>query len=252
MPHTCIALYCTRRRLNQTAPVAHCKEYGKYLFIVKAMGKTFRGKFIALLKKQLPVSVTPAFISSLYKHEWVVFAKQPFDSPHSVVEYLGRYTHKIAISNYRLQNHENGQVAFSYKDYKQGNVTKTMQLADMEFIRRFSLHILPKGFVRIRHFGMLSSSSKQRCSQKIKAQLPAIKIPAYIRPKARPEPYNPKQCPCCKKDTMQTLLHFSNRPPPSYWEQLAKDLLQTAPDFFTAKCGRAVPYAIVKSIPERR
>lgn len=201
------------------------KSDGKYLFNVKAMGNAFRGKFIARLKMQLPGHVTPAFINSLYKHDWVVYAKQPFDSPHSVIEYLGRYTHKIAISNYRLQKHENGKVDFSYKDYKQGNATKTMQLQDMEFIRRFSLHILPKGFVRIRHFGILSSSSKKRCAEKIKAQLPAIKIPAYIKPKAKPQPYNPKQCPCCKKETMEILLHFNNRPPPAYWEQLAKDVL---------------------------
>lgn len=201
------------------------KSDGKYLFNVKAMAKAFRGKFIAGLKKQLPGHVSPAFINSLYKHCWVVYAKKPFDSPHSVIEYLGRYTHKIAISNHRLQKHENGQVHFSYKDYKQGNITKTMQLTDMEFIRRFSLHILPKGFVRIRHFGILSSSSKQGCAKKIKAQLPAIKIPAYIKTKAKPEPYNPKQCPCCKKDTMKELLSFYNRPPPWYWQQMAKDLL---------------------------
>jgi len=201
------------------------KSDGKYLFNVKAMSKTFRGKFIDLLKKQLPGHLTPALINSLYRHQWVVYAKEPFESPHTVIEYLGRYTHKIAISNYRLQKHENGKVAFSYKDYRQGNITKTLELGDMEFIHRFSLHILPKGFVRIRHFGILSSSSKQRCAEKIKAQLPPVKIPAYIKSKAKPEPYNPKQCPCCKKDTMETLLHFTNRPPPPYWEQLAKDLL---------------------------
>ena len=101
-----------------------------------------------------------------------------------------------------------------------------MQLDGMEFIRRFSLHILPKGFVRIRHYGILSSSSKQRCAKEIKTQLPAIKIPAYIKPKINKEPFNPKQCPCCKKETMQTIIHFKNKPPPVYWQQLAADLLQ--------------------------
>ena len=201
------------------------KSDGKYLFHVKAMGTVFRGKFIALLKKRLPHHVTTELINSLYKQPWVVFAKQPFDSPHSVIEYLGRYTHKIAISNHRLQKQENGQVAFSYKDYKHGAVTKTMQLEGMEFIRRFSMHILPKSFVRIRHYGILSSSSKHRCAQKIKAQLPPIKTPAYLKPKAKPAPCNPRQCPGCKKETMQTILHFKNRPPPAYWQQLATDLL---------------------------
>lgn len=203
------------------------KSAGKYLFNVKAMSNVFRGKYVAALKKQLPLSATPGLLDQLYKQPWVVFAKRPFDSPQSVIEYLGRYTHKIAISNHRLQKLENGKVDFSYKDYKHGAVTKTMQLDGMEFIRRFSMHILPKGFVRIRHYGILSSSSKQRCAVVIKAQVPAIKIPAYIKPKAKPEPFNPKQCPCCKKETMQTLMYFKNKPPPPYWQELAADLLQS-------------------------
>ncbi len=202
------------------------KSDGKYLFNVKAMGTVFRGKFIAQLKKRLPLHVTTSLIDSLYKQPWVVFAKKPFDNPLSVIEYLGRYTHKIAISNHRLQKHDNGKVDFTYKDYRHGAVTKIMQLDAMEFIRRFSMHILPKGFVRIRHYGILSSSSKHGCAQKIKALLPAIKIPAYIKPKAKPQPYNPRQCPCCKKETMQTVVYFKNRPPPAYWQQLATDLLK--------------------------
>jgi Putative transposase/Transposase zinc-binding domain len=202
------------------------KSEGKYLFNVKAMSSVFRGKFMAQLKKRLPGHLTPALTNSLYKQQWVVFAKKPFDSPHSVIEYLGRYTHKIAISNHRLQKQENGKVDFTYKDYKQGAATKTMQLDGMEFIRRFSLHILPKGFVRIRHYGILSSSSKKRKAEIIKAQLPAIKIPPYIKPKVKKEPFNVRQCPCCKKETMQTILQFKNKPPPVYWPQLATDLLQ--------------------------
>jgi hypothetical protein len=201
------------------------KSDGKYLFNVKAMSNVFRGKFIAQLKKRLPLHVTPDLLNSLYNQPWVVFAKKPFDSPHSVIEYLGRYTHKIAISNHRLQKQEAGKVDFTYKDYKHGSVTQTMQLDGMEFIRRFSMHILPKCFVRIRHYGILSSRSKHKCAEKIRAQLPAIKIPAYIKPKAKREPYNPKQCPCCKKETMQTIMHFTDRPPPMYWQQLATDLL---------------------------
>ena len=76
------------------------------------MGPAFRGRFIAGLKKQLPAHITPALLTSLYKQPWVVFAKQPFANPRSLIEYLGRYTHKIAISNYRLKKHENGKVDF--------------------------------------------------------------------------------------------------------------------------------------------
>jgi hypothetical protein len=202
------------------------KSEGKYLFNVKAMGKVFRGKFMEQLKKRLPQYITADLLNTLYKQRWVVFAKKPFDSPHSVIEYLGRYTHKIAISNHRLQKLQNGKVDFTYKDYKHRAVTKTMQLEAMEFIRRFSLHILPKGFVRIRHYGILSSTNKKRKAELIKAQLPAIKIPAYIKPKIKKEPFNPRQCRCCKNQTMQTVLHFKNKPPPVYWQQLAADLLQ--------------------------
>jgi hypothetical protein len=201
------------------------KSDGKYLFNVKAMSTVFRGKFIAVLKQRLPICVTTALLNNLYKQAWVVFAKKPFDSPHSVIEYLGRYTHKIAISNHRLQKQENGKVAFSYKDYKHGAATKTMELDGMEFIRRFSMHILPKGFVRIRHYGILSSSSKVKSAEKIKAQLPPVKIPAYFTSKPSKEIYNPKQCPCCKKETMQTIMHFKNRPPPAYWQEMATKIL---------------------------
>lgn len=117
---------------------------------------------IGLLKKRLPKQITINLLNTLYKQSWVVFAKRPFENPKSVIEYLGRYTHKIAISNHRLRSVENGCVAFTYKDYRQGAVVKTMQLEAMEFIRRFSLHILPKGFVRIRHYGILSSTSKAK------------------------------------------------------------------------------------------
>ena len=101
-----------------------------------------------------------------------MYAKRPFSGPESVVEYLGRYTHKIAISNHRINNIEEGKVSFSYKDYKHSAVKKEMTLDGMEFIRRFAMHILPKGFVRIRHYGILSSTSKAANAIVIKEQLP--------------------------------------------------------------------------------
>lgn len=201
------------------------KSDGKYLFNVKAMSKAYRGKFIASLKEQLPAEMTPKLVKALYKHNWVVYAKRPFTGPQSVVEYLGRYTHKIAISNHRLQAVENGQVTFSYKDYKHGSAKKEMTLQADKFIRRYALHILPKGLVRIRHYGILSSTSKLKAAGLIKAQLPLIPKPVILlRPK--PQPYQPLQCPCCKKDTMHRLLSFNHRGPPTDSHlQLAADLL---------------------------
>ena len=149
------------------------KTNGKYLFPVKAMSKVFRGRFIAALQQQLPQQMHPAFVHQLYKTDWVVFAKRPFGGPQSVIEYLGRYTHKIAISNHRIKNIAEGEVTFSYKDYRTGAAVKEMTLDGLEFIRRFALHILPKGLVRIRHYGILSSTSKTSCALVIKEQLPA-------------------------------------------------------------------------------
>ncbi len=142
-----------------------------------------------------------------------------------MVEYLGRYTHKIAISNHRIQSIEAGKVSFAYKDYKHGSVKKTMTLEAMEFIRRFSMHILPKGFVRIRHYGICSSSAKDKSALVIKAQLPmAVQLSAVVA-KASAAVYNPKQCPCCRKETMETVMRFRRRGPPADWKEMATDLL---------------------------
>ena len=126
-----------------------------------------------------------------------MYAKRPFSGPESVIEYLGRYTHKIAISNHRIKNIEEGKVSFNYKDYKHSAAKKEMTLDAMEFIRRFAMHILPKGFVRIRHYGIVSSTSKATCTVAIKEQLPPIAEVKNTKPKK--ERYNPLQCPCCKK-----------------------------------------------------
>jgi hypothetical protein len=188
------------------------------------MSKVFRGKFMALLKERLPKEMIPELINELYKKDWVVFAKRPFSGPQSVVKYLGRYTHKIANSNHRIKNVEDGKVTFSYKDYRQGAAKKEMSLEALEFIRRFAMHILPKGFVRIRHYGILSSTSKTSYAKIIKDQLPPPVEGIKINPKR--ELFNPLKCPCCKKDTMQTLVRYQRRGPPADWKEEAKNLLE--------------------------
>jgi hypothetical protein len=99
-----------------------------------------------------------------------------------------------------------------------------MHLEPLEFIRRFALHILPKGFVRIRHYGILSSTSKAACTLVIKQQLPPLPEVKNANPKK--EIYHPLQCPCCKKQTMQTLLRFNRRGPPADWQLMAKNILE--------------------------
>ncbi len=115
------------------------------------------------------LSIPQAIYDKLFSKNWVIYAKQPFSKPEFVIEYLGRYTHKIAISNHRIQhiNYQNKTVTFRAKNYKNDGQKQLLTLTSQEFIRRFGLHILPKGFTRIRHYGILSSSWK-------KGKLPAL------------------------------------------------------------------------------
>ncbi|HKD01181.1 MAG TPA: IS91 family transposase [Terriglobales bacterium] len=151
-----------------------------FLFSVKALSLVFRGKFLALLeqaslKEQLQFPGRTAalaepttfsnLVSSLRSKQWVVYAKRPFSSPEKVLDYLGRYTHRVALSNNRIlavtETAEGPRVTFSYRDRKHGDCTRTMTLRADEFIRRFLLHVLPNGFMRIRHFGFLANRSRK-------------------------------------------------------------------------------------------
>ena len=190
------------------------KSRSKILFPVKALSKVFRGKYLAILKKALP-DLSKQMLNQFYKYKWVVYAKLPFAGPHHVIEYLGRYTHKIAISNHRIIQISDGVVTFSYKDYRHGGAKKIMKLTEPEFIRRFSLHILPKRFVRMRHYGILSSSWK-------KTKLKNIQLLLNFVPPDPGKPNIKNQCPFCKMSTMVTLLTFGNRGPPSNWSELFK------------------------------
>jgi hypothetical protein len=188
----------------------------KYLFSVQAMSLVFRAKYVQVLKEKIP-GLDIALINSLFKKQWVVYAKQAFGNAASVIEYLGRYTHKVAISNNRIKDiDEKGRVTFSYKDYrKKGLESKQeMTLDGMEFIRRFCLHIMPKGFVRIRHFGILSSSTK-------KSTITSIREQVQQKTEEAPQPrvlalFNPLMCPCCKTQTMVIMEIFHKRGPPPY------------------------------------
>ncbi|MCH7534975.1 MAG: IS91 family transposase [Bacteroidetes bacterium] len=136
------------------------RNKGKFLFPTKAMAMVFRAKYMSALRSQ--VVIPQCIAKAVMSKRWVIYAKQPFSSPKTVVEYLGRYTHKIAISNHRLKSIDKGMVSFTYKDYTQAGKQKTMTLKAEEFLCRFSLHILPKGFVRMRHYGMLASKNKSK------------------------------------------------------------------------------------------
>jgi hypothetical protein len=133
---------------------------GKYLFPQKAMAKLFRAKFTAALREHIKIPQQVA--KSMYSKDWIVYAKRPFSTPKTVVEYLGRYTHKVAISNHRFTEITKDKVTFKYKDYRHQNQTKLMILQSHEFLNRYSQHILPHGFVRMRHYGILASKNKAK------------------------------------------------------------------------------------------
>ncbi len=143
-----------------------------FLLPVKVLSKVFRGKFVAALrrihvKKRLTFAGSiqhladpkhfASFLRVLFRQDWVVYAKPAFGGPEQVIHYLGRYTHRVAISNHRLVSFDGERVTFRWRDYASGNKQKLMTVSAEEFMRRFLLHILPKGFVRIRHFGMLAN-----------------------------------------------------------------------------------------------
>jgi hypothetical protein len=145
----------------------------RYAFFlpVKVLGRVFRGKFVAALKRAfqngqldfhggLQSLAQPKTFSSwlrtLFRNDWVVYSKRPFGGPLLVLQYLGRYTHRVALSNHRLVSFADGKVTFRWRDSAHNNEQKLLTLALDEFLRRFLLHVLPKGFVRIRHFGFLA------------------------------------------------------------------------------------------------
>src|SRR5947199_2752036 len=146
----------------------------RYAFFlpVKVLSRVFRGKFVAALKRAFrdgqlqfhgdlaPLAQPKTFSSwlrPLFRKDWVVYSKRPFGGPQHVLHYLGRYTHRVAISNHRLLDFDGDRVTFRWRDYAHGNKKRKMTLAAHEFIRRFLMHVLPRGFVRIRHFGWMAN-----------------------------------------------------------------------------------------------
>ena len=143
----------------------------KFFIPVKVLSRKFRGKFLHLLKSQrLEFFGEQSFLAehfyfldfldACYQKEWVVYCKPPFKSSAAVVEYLGRYTHRVAISNNRILDIGNGYVAFKWRDYRDNNKWKVMSISVIEFMRRFLMHVLPFGFMKIRHFGLLANRDK--------------------------------------------------------------------------------------------
>jgi hypothetical protein len=180
------------------------RSNGKYLFPKKAMSSIFRARFMAALRKKTEVPQQVA--KQTFQKKWVVYAKRPFASPKTVVEYLGRYTHKVAISNHRLLDVNAQTVTFSYKDYRVADKKKTLTISGTEFLRRFAHHVLPCGFVRIRHYGFLASRNKPTELNAAKLSLGQQKWEkqnyAWQQIATEKLGYDPGQCPHCMANEM--------------------------------------------------
>ncbi len=156
-----------------------------FLFPVKALSRVFRGKFVAALtagRTSGPLAAATAdtgawrtLLDRLHAHEWVVYAKQPLGGPAQVLEYLGRYTHRVAISNERILGVDDHEVRFRVRASAQGHTKRTLAVPAETFIDRFLLHVLPKGFKRIRHYGLLGPAGK---TVKLAQARAALSVPA--------------------------------------------------------------------------
>jgi hypothetical protein len=186
------------------------RSKGKYLFPVKAMSIVYRAKFTSRLRqwaKERGKALEQQFFDQLFTKNWVVDARQPFPGPQQVIEYLGRYTHRIAISNHRIKSIKDDKVLFRYKDYRHGGKIKIMELGAIEFLRRFSLHILPPAFVKMRHYGILSNRNKkerlQQARESLNTEKPKKEKLNWKEISRERLNYDPDVCPCCKKGKMQ-------------------------------------------------
>lgn len=173
---------------------------------VRVLSRVYRGKFLAGLralhaqgKLQLPDGLATSFtawLSPLYAKDWVVYSKPPFGGPEQVLKYLARYTHRVALSNQRLAKLENGKVTFRYKDYADCRKEKFLTLPAEEFLRRFVQHVLPKGFMKIRHYGLLSSRHREACLH-LARRLLLPKVAMSGSGSEAIKPAEPWRCPQC-------------------------------------------------------
>ena len=225
-----------------------------YLFPVQALSKTFRrlywhgtkrlspsdpvrsiaGTFKGLqdlltqgalnlpqdLKRHQQQPEIKALENRLYRKRWNVYAKRPFGGPAQVLKYLGCYTHRVAISNRRLLSHRKGRVTFSWKDRKNVTRPRTLELAEEEFAKRFLQHVMPRGFMKIRSYGFLSSRRKKHCLQQCKKLLGEPDLPSALTTEESEAQDTPRICPHCQKPCLELVRRLSR-----CWQVWARRLL---------------------------
>ena len=197
------------------------KRHGFFL-PVRVLSRMFRGKLLSFLKrsyrsgelcftgKMAALSSPRAFYSllgSLGRKEWVVYSKPPFGGPEHVLKYLARYTHRVAISNGRLLSLENGRVRFRWRDSRHNNRSSRMTLEATEFIRRFLLHVLPAGFVKIRHFGLLANRNRCRALALCRVHLRSTETDLTTLLDDQQRSALNRSCPQCRCGTLHVVAH---------------------------------------------
>lgn len=209
------------------------KGNGNFLFPFDVMSKLFKGKFmnkfLSFLKEKNQIMPVP-LRRILYNKRWIVDARQPFLGPEQVIEYLGRYSHKIAISNHRIKKIAGNKITFSFKDYADRGKQKLMTLEAEEFLRRFCLHVLPPAFMKIRHYGLLANRNKQKLRK-----LQMMQGINFIKPDKKSWKeiaktnlgFDADACPCCKTGKMIRVMSFEANAPPRIVEHIKKLTLKT-------------------------
>ena len=184
-------------------------KQGKYLYPVLMLSPSFRSILLKKLKLRLTqsnqLSEYQSLLDDVWRKPWVVYCKPPFGNAQQIVKYLGQYSHRVAISNHRIKNIADSGVTFFYKNYKDESRIKPTTLTGVEFLRRFCMHILPKRFVKIRYYGLLSSKQKDRVKSML-AKKPETKvIETRLERIVRLTGFDSRICPVCKTGFMHTI-----------------------------------------------
>jgi len=191
-----------------------------YLFPVRALSRHFRGGFVSGLRRaigkgQLPrldnAAEIDAMLDTLMASEWVVYTKPCLSHTETVVDYLGRYTHRIALSDARIRRFDDGEVQLDYKDYRDGGRHKVMTLAATELLRRFLLHVLPHGFMRVRHFGFLANRCRALRLPVIRAAIEVYQATpaAEASPPSQASPFDGYPCAKCRRGHLRVVAELT-------------------------------------------
>jgi len=188
---------------------------GDFLYPVEQLSQTFRGKILEKVKRMLRkrgcLRTYQSMLDRLWKKDWVVYCKPPMGNVQQIVQYLGRYSHRVAIDNSRILNIDSYKVTFKYKNYRKNGKQDVTELTGVEFLRRFALHILPYRFVKIRYYGILGARQKKAVkplmvrNRKPKKEAEAEKVETRMERIIRLTGFDPCRCPFCQKGTMHTI-----------------------------------------------